>query len=110
MRLFLFILFFIMLTLCTIDSQAVSITIVASGAEYYDRPRINDLGEIVWSQRIDGTNQIWSNVIGQVSIGPLDRDPDINNNGEIIWRYGDGGSGPNGIKSNLRGIIYKSNV
>jgi hypothetical protein len=80
--------------------------VVASGAEYYDRPRINSNCEIVWSQKSSGTYQIWSNLRGQISFGNLDRDPDINDNGEIIWRFGDGGQGPDGIMSNDRGLIY----
>jgi len=83
--------------------------VVASGAEYYGRPRINSNCEIVWSQSsksTNGTYQIWSNLRGQISFGNLDKDPDINDNGEIIWRFGDGGQGPDGIMSNDRGLIY----
>ena len=97
-----------LLRIDTFEVQAIPITIVASGADYYDRPRINDNDEIVWSQRSNGSYQVWSNIRGQISFGQLDRDPDINNNGEIIWRYGDGGRGPNGISSNIRGNIYSS--
>ncbi|MEJ2653506.1 MAG: hypothetical protein P8173_17485 [Gammaproteobacteria bacterium] len=89
--------------------EAQAMTIVASGADYYERPRINDLGEIVWCQYNAGEYQIMSNFRGLISHGPYnDRDPDINNHGEIIWRYGDGGQGPNGIASNIRGIVYDS--
>jgi hypothetical protein len=79
--------------------------VVSSGAKSYSRPRINNNGEIVWSQKSDGYF-VWSNLRGQISVGGLDRDPDINDNGEIIWRFGDGGQGPDGIMSNIRGLIY----
>ena len=85
------------------------ITIIATGAEYYDRPRVNNLNEIVWSQKVDGIVTVWSNKRGQISFGSFgvpDRDPDINDAGEIIWRFGDGGQGPDGIESNIRGLIY----
>jgi len=81
-------------------------TLVASGADYYDRPRINNNGEIVWAQGAGGNNYIWSNLRGQISSGGQDRNPDINDSGEIIWRFGDGGQGPDGIMSNIRGLVY----
>jgi hypothetical protein len=81
--------------------------IVASGAQSYTKSRINNNGEIVWAQQNGGVSQVWSNLRGQISVGPNDHDPDINDRGEIIWRFGDGG-GPDGIMSNVRGLIYLS--
>ena len=85
---------------------AHAITTVASGAESYSRPKISNNAEIVWAQKIGETRTVWSNQRGQISFGYLDNDPDVNDKGEIIWRFGDGGQGPDGIQSNLRGLIY----
>jgi hypothetical protein len=87
-------------------NAAHAITTVASGAERYSRPKISNDAEIVWSQRAGETSTVWSNQRGQISFGHLDNDPDINDEGEIIWRFGDGGQGPDGIQSNIRGLIY----
>lgn len=107
LALLILVLFLGLIIVSNVEVQAV--TIVASGADNYERPRINDLGEIVWCQYNDSQYQIMSSSRGLISQGPYnDRDPDINNNGEIIWRYGDGGQGPNGIASNIRGIVYAS--
>jgi len=99
--------FFTALSLVLIGINAAhAITTVASGAERYSRPKISNNTEIVWSQRIGETLTVWSNQRGQISFGHLDNDPDINDKGEIIWRFGDGGQGPDGIQSNIRGLIY----
>ncbi|MGD9635893.1 MAG: hypothetical protein AB7G28_11050 [Pirellulales bacterium] len=74
------------------------------------RPRLNDVGEIVWQQQLTfapNTFAIFSNVRGQLAVGAV-ADPDINNLGEVIWRFGDGGSGQNGIESNVKGVILLS--
>ena len=107
LALLILVLFSGLIIVSNVEVQAM--TIVASGADRYERPRINDLGEIVWCQYNDGEYQIMSSSRGLISHGPYnDRDPDINNNGEIIWRYGDGGQGPNGIALNILGIVYAS--
>jgi len=91
-------------------AEETTIYIVASGKDYYLRPRINNNGEIVWTQSIKigfpPFYAVWSNLRGQISSGPQDWDPDINDSGEIIWRFGDGLFGENGIWSNVRGLIY----
>ena len=81
--------------------------VIASGG--CERPRLNDEGEIVWSKNLGGaTYGIFSSARGLISSGFCLRDPDINNLGEIIWRFGDGGQGPNGVESNMRGTIFTS--
>jgi hypothetical protein len=78
-----------------------------------ERPRINDLGEVVWTQRLNVDDKlfaIYSSDRGLITAGYVTRDPDINNAGEVIWRYGDGGSGPNGIQSNVLGVVYTSSA
>ena len=93
-------------------SEAHAMKIVASGAEGYSRPRVNNNDEIVWSQSSLSEGVIatvWSNKRGQISFnsfGQPDWEPDINDVGEIIWRFGDGGQGPDGIESNVRGLVY----
>lgn len=73
------------------------------------RPRLNDLGEVVWAQHIAPTMPmfgIYSNQRGLIKSGLSIRDPDINNSGEVIWRFGDGGQDANGVESNVRGILF----
>ena len=103
----------ILLLICGVvqSAEAPAIVIVASGADGYGRPRLNNNDEIVWSQRSadDDTYTVWSNKRGQVSFNTFfryDKYPDINDAGEVIWRFGDGGQGPDGIESNFRGLIY----
>lgn len=89
-----------------IPSYAFTVQVVDTGA--CERPRINNAGEIVYTKRMGDEYRVFSNIRGQISAGPLDRDPDINDGGEIIWRFGDGGQGANGIGSNVRGTLYSS--
>ena len=75
------------------------------------RPRLNDHSETVWSQHDSIANEgysIFSSERGLISSGFHLHDPDINNSGEVIWRFGDHGQGPNGIESNVRGVILAS--
>jgi hypothetical protein len=94
------------------SGDAPTIVTVASGAEWYGSFRLNNNDEVVWSQRIDRKNDpstIWSNKRGQISFNNFSHNenhPDINDAGEVIWRFGDGGQGPDGIESNIRGLIY----
>ena len=104
----------ILVSICN-NAQASSIILLSGGLEYgldsgsVDRPRLNNYGEVVWSKRLEGsTYRVYSSSNGLVSSGINYRDPDINDHGEIIWRFGDGGSGPNGIESSLRGVIFTS--
>lgn len=89
--------------------SVADIVTIASGADYYSHPRVNNLDEIVWSQTAVGHSTIWSDKRGQVSFGVYherENSPDINDVGEIVWRFGDGGQGADGIESNIRGLIY----
>jgi hypothetical protein len=88
-------------------------TIVASCASDLpcERPRNNDQGEIVWTERLDvdvSLFGIFSSNRGLITSGYVTRDPDINNIGEVVWRFGDGGPGPNGIGSSVRGVVLLS--
>ena len=74
--------------------SVADIVTIASGADYYSHPRVNNLDEIVWSQTAEGHSTIWSDKRGQVSFSVYHKRenyPDINDMGEIIWRFGDGG-------------------
>lgn len=74
-------------------------------------PRLNNYDEVVWSKRLDkstATYGIFSSIDGLISSGYVLKAPDINDAGEIIWRFGDGGRGANGIESSIQGIIYSS--
>jgi hypothetical protein len=75
-----------------------------------ERPRMNDSAEVVWTKQLPSTNYaIISSTRGEIASSAVTiRDPDINNAGEIIWRFGDGGAGPNGIQSNVRGTLLLS--
>ena len=92
-----------------VEASVTDIVTIASGADRYSRPKLNNNNEIVWAQTSEDVTTIWSNLREQVSYGSFgvpDNTPDINDHGEIIWRFGDGGQGPDGIESNLRGLIY----
>ena len=72
-------------------------------------PRINNLNEVVWEKQFGyDSSGIISSVDGLVSSVYRNHWPDINDAGEIIWRFGDGGRGANGIESSIQGIIYSS--
>jgi hypothetical protein len=96
------------------NAEADSVVLLSRGGEhtldsgYVGCPRLNNYSEVVWSKYLGGyTHGIFSNINGLVSSG-LDRDPDINDHGEIIWRFGDGGQEANGIKSSRQGVIFTS--
>ncbi|MGD2093835.1 MAG: hypothetical protein PVH77_02395 [Phycisphaerales bacterium] len=94
------------LLICTTNVQG-GITILDSGG--VERPRLNNHGEVVWTRSLGSDNYgIFSNKRGQIATGYVIGDPDINDNGEIIWRFGDGGQGANGVASNYRGVIFTS--
>lgn len=93
-------------------SDGINESILAACDPFYgcERPRLNDLGEVVWTERLSiGVDQygIYSNLRGLIDSGFVNRGPDINNLGEVVWRFGDGGAGANGIKSSVRGVIYQ---
>jgi hypothetical protein len=90
--------------------QSTEVLVASSSSNFrLSRPRLNDLGEIVWSLRQStSTGNIYSNQRGQITTNVLAREPDINNLGEVIWRFGDGGGEPNGIGSNVRGTVLLS--
>lgn len=71
------------------------------------RPRLNDLGEVVWHERFEPIDDrqygIFSSTRGLIASGMNIAYPDINNLGEIIWRYSF--PGPTEIRSNIRGTI-----
>ena len=102
------------LLICTTNVQGAitilqgRIAILDSGG--VERPRLNNLGEVVWTRSLGGGNYgVFSNNQGQIASGYANnRDPDINDGGEIIWRFGDGGQGANGVASNYRGTIFTS--
>jgi hypothetical protein len=87
-------------------SFAYSMQVIDAGN--CERPRLNNAGEVVYTKRTGDQYQVWSSIRGRISAGPMDRDPDINDDGEIIWRFGDGGQGANGIASSSRGTLYSS--
>jgi len=88
-------------------ARAQDVTILDTGE--VERPRLNDLGEVVWSKRMGVDNYtIFSNVRSAIVAGGKFRDPDVNDAGEVIWRFGDGGSGPNGVESSVRGVLFTS--
>ncbi|MHC4167444.1 MAG: hypothetical protein ACYSWQ_10840 [Planctomycetota bacterium] len=96
----------LVLLICTTDVQG-GITILDSGG--VERPMLNNHGEVVWTRSLGSGNYgIFSNYRGQIASGYVFRDPDINDDGEVIWRFGDGGQGANGIASNYRGTIFTS--
>jgi hypothetical protein len=90
--------------------QSTEVTVVASTSTFrLSRPRINDVGEIVWSQRQTiGAETIYSNLRAPIVTNEISHEPDINNLGEIIWRFGNGGQNPNGIRSSVRGTVLQS--
>ena len=95
----------LVLLVCTTNAQG-GITILDSGG--VGRPRLNNYGEVVWAKSLGGYDYgIFSSNLGLIATGYVLMDPDINDNGEIIWRFGDGGQGANGVASNYRGIIFK---
>jgi hypothetical protein len=64
-------------------------------------PDMNDNGEVVWSQFVDGYWQIFSNIKGQITFDNIDHNSSsINNNGEIIWI-----DGYSTIFSNIQGEL-----
>jgi len=97
----------LVLLFCSINVAEAFIILDSGDCE---RPRMNDLGEIVWRKKLGEDNYaIFSNIRGQISSGKgIFSDPDINNEGEIVWRFGTGGSGDNGVESNIRGILFNS--
>ena len=97
----------LMLLLLSCPVYAAIVTLDSSGN--CERPRLNNNGEVVWSKRLEINNiAIVSSTRGNIISGGIFRAPDINDTGEIIWRFGDGGPGANGISSNYRGIIFTS--
>src|SRR3954447_5669239 len=94
--------------------QTTEVTVASNSSSVgLQRPRMNDPGEIVWSRpRVVGGVvgdyvEVYSSLRGQITANSVATDPDINNLGEIIWRFGDG-AGPNGITSNVRGTVLAS--
>jgi hypothetical protein len=91
--------------------QSTEVTVASNSSSVgLQRPRMNDLGEIVWSlPRVVGGAigdyvDVFSNLRGQITSNSFATGPDINNLGEIIWRFGDG-AGANGISSSVRGTV-----
>lgn len=70
--------------------------------------RMNDLGEVVWSERPvppSEIHSIFSSTRGLILSQVLSRRPDINNSAEVVWIFGDGGQRPNGVESSVQGIV-----
>lgn len=67
----------------------------ASDGHNLSWPRMNDLGEIVWSDESGhyDTREIFSSIQGQVTNNSVeDIFPEINNSGQIVWRQRPNGS------------------
>src|SRR6185369_7374393 len=77
---------------------------VTGSTNMQSEPSINDLGEVVWSEYINGYRKVFSSIRGQLTYDNIDHyGPVINNLGDIAWSESVWNGGNNTFA--IKGII-----